>query len=262
LEEPKPQIEDSGKVGFKTRKLNKKVLWGLFLGLLIVVLFEIGGWVANTSILSSVTGLGELIESDLTTRGDAYVTLDQVPPDLLSGLVAVEDKRFYEHNGIDWIRVAGALWANLKAQRVVEGGSTLTEQLVDGAVLRDEEKGLSSKLQAMLLAQWVEQAYAKDQILEFYLNAVYYGPGSYGIDAASDNYFGKVPSDLDPIQQLFLAGVVQGPALYDPSSQCSAARERLDAVIDARLDTQTLSAAEAEDLKSTPLVHANGVCRA
>jgi penicillin-binding protein 1A len=262
LEESKPQIEDSGKVGFKTRKLHKKVLWGLPLGLLILVLFVIGGWVANTSILSSVTGLGESIESDLTARGDAYVTLDQVPPDLLSGLVAVEDKRFYEHNGIDWIRVAGALWANLKAQRVVEGGSTLTEQLVDGAVLRDEEKGLSSKLQAMLLAQWVEQAYAKDQILEFYLNAVYYGPGSYGIDAASDNYFGKVPSDLDPIQQLFLAGVVQGPALYDPSSQCSAARERLDAVIDARLDTQTLSAAEAEDLKSTPLIHANGICRA
>ncbi len=262
MEESKPQTEDSGKVGFKTRKLNKKVLWGLSLGSLIVVLFVIGGWVANTSILSSVTGLGEPIESDLTARGDAYVTLDQVPPDLLSGLVAVEDKRFYEHNGIDWIRVAGAFWANLKAHRVVEGGSTLTEQLVDSAVLRDEEKGLSSKLQAMLLAQRVEQAYTKDQILEFYLNAVYYGPGSYGIDAASDYYFGEAPSDLDPIQQLFLAGVVQGPALYDPSSQCSAARERLDAVIDARLDTQILSAAEAEDLKATPLVHANGVCRA
>jgi membrane peptidoglycan carboxypeptidase len=72
----------------------------------------------------------------------------------------------------------------------------------------------------MLLAQRVEQAYTKDQILEFYLNAVYYGPGSYGIDAASDYYFGEAPSDLDPIQQLFLAGVVQGPALYDPSSQC------------------------------------------
>ena len=173
MEEPKPETEDSGKVGFKTRKLNNKVLWGLSLGLLVVVLFEIGGWVANTSTLSSVTGLGESIESDLTARGDAYVTLDQAPPDLLSGLVAVEDKRFYEHNGIDWIRVAGALWANLKAHRVVEGGSTITEQLVDSAVLRDEEKGLSSKLQAMLLAQRVEQAYTKDQILEIYLNAVY-----------------------------------------------------------------------------------------
>ena len=98
--------------------------------------------------------------------------------------------------------------------------------------------------------------------MEYYLNAVYYGPGSYGIDAASSSYFGQPPSRLDTMQQHFLAGVVQGPALYDPSSQCSAARARLDAVIDARLDAQTLSEAEAEDLQVAPLIHANGICRA
>jgi len=255
----KPRIEGFGKDGSKAVVPNKKVL-RVFLGLLIVVLF--GGWVANIAILPDVTGLGESLESDLAVRGDAYVPLDRTPSDLVASLVAVEDKRFYEHGGTDWIRVAGAVWANAKAQRVVEGGSTITEQLVDNTVLRDEEKGLPRKLQAMLLAQLVEQAYTKDQILEFYLKAVNYGPGSYGIDAASNNYFGQPPSELDPIQQLFLAGVVQGPALYDPSSQCSAARTRLDAVIDARLEAQTLSAAEAEDLKVTPLVHADGVCRA
>jgi membrane peptidoglycan carboxypeptidase len=261
LQEPKPQIEGSGNGSFKTGKFNKKLLW-VFSGLLIVVLFGVGGWATNTLILPNVTGLGESIESDLAARGDAYVTLDQAPPDLISGLVAVEDKRFYVHHGTDWIRVAGALWANAKAHRVVEGGSTITEQLVDNTILQYEGKSLPRKLQAMLLAQLVEQAYTKDQILEHYLNAVYYGPSSYGIDAASKNYFGQPPSELDPIQQLFLAGVVQGPALYDPSSQCSAARARLDAVIDARLDAHTLSAAEAEDLKATPLVHANGICRA
>jgi len=261
LKEPKPRIEVFGKDGSKAGEPNKKVL-GVFLGLLIVVLFGIGEWVANIPILPNVTGLGESLESDLTTRGDAYVPLDQAPSDLVTSLIAVEDKRFYEHDGTDWIRVAGALRANVKAHRVVEGGSTITEQLVDNTILRDEEKSLPGKLQAMLLAQLVEQAYTKDQILEFYLNAVYYGPGSYGIDAASDNYFGQSPSRLDPMQQLFLAGVVQGPALYDPSSRCSAARTRLDAVIDARLDAQTLAAAEAEDLKVAPLVHANGVCRA
>ncbi len=261
MEESKQQSESAEKGGFKTRKPNKKVLW-VSLGLLIFVLFSVGGWMANIPILPNVTGLGESLESDLTTRGDAYVPLDQAPPDLVTSLVAVEDKRFYEHIGTDWIRVAGALWANVKAHRVVEGGSTITEQLVDNTILRDEEKSLTRKLQAMLLAQLVEQTYTKDQILEYYLNAVYYGPGSYGIDAASYNYFEQPPSELDPIQQLFLAGVVQGPALYDPSSQCSAARTRLDAVVDARLDTQTLSAAEAEDLRVAPLVHANGICRA
>jgi membrane peptidoglycan carboxypeptidase len=217
LKESKPQMEGSGKGGFKTGKPNKKVL-KVSLGLLIVILFGIGEWVANTSILPNGTRFGESLESDLTARGDAYVPLDQAPSDLVSGLVAIEDKRFYEHDGTDWIRVAGALWANAKARQVVEGGSTITEQLVDTTILRDEEKGLARKLQAMLLAQWVEQAYTKDQILEYYLNAVYYGPGSYGIDAASRNYFEQPPSELDPVQQLFLASVVQGPALYDPSS--------------------------------------------
>ena len=82
----------------------------------------------------------------------------------------------------------------------MQGGSTITEQLVDNTLLRDEEKGLARKVRAMLLSQRVEQAYGKDQILELYLNAVYYGPSSYGIDAASRNYFGQIPSGLDQAQ--------------------------------------------------------------
>jgi membrane peptidoglycan carboxypeptidase len=96
----------------------------------------------------------------------------------------------------------------------------------------------------------VERTYTKDQILELYLNAIYYGPGSYGIDAASRNYFEQVPSGLDQEQQLFLAGVVRGPALYDPYWHCPAARRRIDEVIAARLDAGSLSAAEAEALRA------------
>jgi membrane peptidoglycan carboxypeptidase len=177
-------------------------------------------------------------------------------------LVAVEDKRFYEHDGIDWLRVGGALWANAKARQVVQGGSTITEQLVDNTLLRDEEKGLARKVRAMLLSQRVEQAYPKDQILELYLNAVYYGPGSYGIDAASRNYFGQIPSGLDQAQQLFLAGVIRGPALYDPYWHCPTTRGRLDEVITARLDVGSFSRTEAEVLRAAPLVHAHGVCQA
>ena len=261
MKEPKLQVEDSGKGGLGTRTSKKNVVW-VSLTLIVVVLFGAGEWVANALILPNFVGLGEPLEFDLTARGDEYVPLDQIPPGLASSVVAVEDKRFYEHDGIDWIRVAGALWVNVKALRVVEGGSTITEQLVDNTILRGEERGLPRKLQAMLLALRVERAYSKDQILEYYLNAVYYGPGSYGIDAASRNYFGKPPSELDLLQQLFLAGVVQGPALYEPSSHCSAVRERLNAVIAARLDAQSLTAAEAEELKVAPLVHAKGICRA
>jgi membrane peptidoglycan carboxypeptidase len=176
--------------------------------------------------------------------------------------VAVEDKRFYEHDGIDWIRVGGALWANAKAHQVVQGGSTITEQLVDNTLLRAEEKSLARKIRAMLLARRVEQAYTKDQILELYLNGIYYGPGSYGIDAASSNYFEQVPSNLDQEQQLFLAGVIRGPALYDPYWHCPAARRRIDEAIDARLDVGSLSRTEAEALRVAPLVHAHGICQA
>lgn len=235
----------------------------IFLGLLIVVLCGAAGWVTSVSLnLPSVVGLRESIGSDLATRDVAYVPLAQIPAGLVSGLVAVEDKRFYEHHGIDWFRVVGALKANAQAHRVAQGGSTITEQLVENTLLRDEEKGLTKKVRAMLLSPKVEQAYTKDQILELYFNAVYYGPGSYGIDAASRNYFGQPPWRLDPVQQLFLAGVVQGPALYNPSWHCSAARERLDTVIVARMEAGTLSTEEAERLKEAPLVYINGLCQA
>jgi membrane peptidoglycan carboxypeptidase len=145
---------------------------------------------------------------------------------------------------------------------VVQGGSTVTEQLVDNALLRDEEKSLNRKVRAMLLARRVERAYTKDQILELYLNAIYYGPGSYGIDAASHTYFGLPPSSLDQEQQLFLAGVIRGPGLYDPYWHCPEARVRIGEVIDARLDAGSLSRAEAEALRAAPLHYAYGACRA
>jgi penicillin-binding protein 1A len=108
----------------------------------------------------------------------------------------------------------------------------------------------------------VEQAYTKEQILELYLNAIYYGPDSYGLDAASRNYFGQIPSGLDQEQQLFLAGVIRGPALYDPYLHCLTVRRRLDEVIAARLEAGSLRRTEAEALRAAPLVHARGVCRA
>ena len=240
----------------------KKIL-RVFLAVLIVGLCGIVGWAASVSVnLPSVTGLRESIGSDLAARGTSYVPLEEIPQGLLSSLVATEDKRFYEHDGIDWLRVGGALWANAKARQAVQGGSTITEQLVDNTLLRDEEKGLARKVRATLLSQRVEQAYTKDQILELYLNAVYYGPSSYGIDAASRYYFGQIPSGLDQAQQLFLAGVIRGPALYDPYWHCPAARGRLDEVITARLDVGSLSRTEAKTLRAAPLVHAHGVCQA
>lgn len=230
---------------------------------LMVAFCAAGGWVASVAHeLPDVTNLRQALAADLVAQGSVYVPLEQIPPDLTSSLVAVEDKRFYEHDGVDWVRVAGALWADAKAHRVVQGGSTITEQLVENTILRDEEKSLSRKLRAMLLSKSVEQAYTKEQILELYLNGVYYGPGSYGIDAASRNYFGQPPFRLDPLQQLFLAGVVQGPALYDPSWHCSAARGRLDTLITARVDAKTLSRTEADRLRAAPLIYANGVCQA
>jgi membrane peptidoglycan carboxypeptidase len=240
----------------------KRVL-RVLLGLLIIGFLGIGGWVASMSLdLPNVADLGGSIDSDLAAQGSWYVPLDQISPGLLTSLVAVEDKRFYEHAGTDWIRVGGALWANAKAHRVVQGGSTITEQLVDNTLLRNEEKGLDRKVRAMLLARRLERAYTKDQILELYLNAIYYGPDSYGINAASQNYFGRPPSGLDQEQQLYLAGVIRGPALYDPYWHCPAARRRIDEVIAARLDVGSVSRTEAEALRAAPLVHAHGSCQA
>jgi penicillin-binding protein 1A len=160
-------------------------------------------------------------------------------------LVAGEDERFYQHHGIDVPGLLRAAWDNLRAWNLAEGGSTLTAQLAKNAYLRGYDHSIPLKLEDLLLAVKVEDRYSKDQILEMYLNLVYYGEGAYGIGEASQRYFGIAPPRLDLAQAALLAGLVQAPGRYDPWCHPVLARARQHEMLDRMQDDGYITAAQA-----------------
>ncbi len=169
----------------------------------------------------------------ILTRGGRHgttVRLADLPPYLIDAVVATEDKRFYSHLGIDPIGLARAMVANLKAGSVVQGGSTITQQLAKNIFLTPE-RTLDRKLQEALLAFWLEAKFTKDEILTLYLNRVYLGGGAYGIEAASQRYFGKSARNVTLPEAAMLAGLLKAPSRYAPTNDLVRAQERAATVL-------------------------------
>jgi membrane peptidoglycan carboxypeptidase len=143
------------------------------------------------------------------------VPLDRVSPHMIAALLAVEDRRFYSHHGVDPLRIAAAAWRNFRAGRIREGGSTITQQLARATVL-SPDRTYARKLREILIASRLEQRYTKAQILEAYLNTVYFGEGYYGVEAASRGYFGKRAADLATHEAALLAALVRSPSTDAP----------------------------------------------
>ena len=177
------------------------------------------------------------------------VPLRDVAPIMVQATLAIEDANFYEHRGFDLRSIARAAWANLRERETVSGASTITQQLVKRLLLSDEQTYIR-KLKEILLAAQVETLYPKDQILEMYLNHVYYGNQAYGIEAAALSYFGKSARDLDLAEASLLAGLVQLPSLYDPVQNAEAAFGRqwqvLEQMVRLGYATEEEAAAAAE----------------
>lgn len=185
-----------------------------------------------------------------------YVTIDKISPDLIHAVVAVEDRRFYEHFGFDVAGVARASLVNLQSGAIEEGASTITQQLVKNLFL-SQDQTLGRKAEELLLALAMEANYSKDEILELYLNTIYYGSGFYGIAAASDGYFGKAPRDLALPEAAMLAGIPNAPSLYSPYEDFLLAKKRQIVVLDAMVASGFIGQGLAEDAKIKPieLVH-------
>ena len=185
----------------------------------------------------------------LFTAGDGRdrlpVALDELPGTLISAVLSAEDQRFFEHGGLDGMRIAAALLANLRAGRVVQGGSTLTQQLVKNRYLSRERSWLR-KLQEAPIALILEWQHDKREILEAYLNEVYLGQDGeiaiHGVGRAALHYFGKSASDLALNESALLAGLLKGPSLYSPYRAPDAARVRRDQVLDAMLEQGRIDA--------------------
>ncbi len=167
------------------------------------------------------------------------VPLSQMSPILIKAVIAIEDRRFWDHDGFDPIRIVGSAIASARAGEPIQGGSTITQQLARQSVGR--EKTLRRKLKELLFAAQLEHHFSKEEILELYLNKVYFGDGLYGVEAAARGYFGKKASDVNLGEAALLAGLLKAPSSYDPSARPEKAEARQGVVLKAMLDSQVIS---------------------
>ncbi len=176
-------------------------------------------------------------------RGGQPLRFDDLPSDLVAAVTAIEDRRFFDHLGLDPRGLARAVVANLRAGRTVQGGSTLTQQLAKNVFLTPE-RSYKRKIQELLLAFWLEAQFSKQDILALYLNRVYFGAGAYGVQAAAETYFNRPVQSLTTGEAALLAGLLKAPSRYAPTRNPQGARARAQLVLRAMHETGHLSAAE------------------
>ena len=179
------------------------------------------------------------------------VTTADMPPYLVQAVLAIEDRRFYNHFGIDPFGLARAVVVNLQKGRVAQGGSTITQQLAKNLFL-SRERTLKRKIQEAMLAVWLEYELSKDEILSAYLNRVYLGSGTYGVDAASKLYFQKPVADISLRHAATLAGLLKAPSRYSPLRNASLSRQRTEVVLAAMVDAGYISPEQAKGQQGLP----------
>ena len=183
----------------------------------------------------------------LVRTGDLYGRLSQLedlPQALPQAVMATEDRRFYSHFAVDIIGLSRAMIANVRAGRIVQGGSTITQQVAKNLFLTPE-RTIKRKIQELMLALWLEQKFSKDQILTIYLNRVYLGAGTYGVDAASKKYFGRPAGQLSVYQAAMLAGLLKAPSRYNPIAHPARAKARTAQVLKNMVAAGYLTKADA-----------------
>jgi penicillin-binding protein 1A len=252
------------------RRWFRRVLIGIggltLLGVLVVGAAALWAFTILPRSLPSVTALetlqpiqGTKIYDDndeaiteLHVERRILVPLSQIPQSLRDAILATEDRRFYSHWGIDPIGVARAIVQNYRRGRIVEGGSTITQQLTKVLFLTPD-KSLERKLKEAVLALELERRYSKDRILEMYLNQVYFGQGSYGVEAAARTYFGKGVSELTVRESALIAGLPRAPTNYSPFDRPEAAKRRREVVLRRLVEFGSIKDEEAKRLAKTDL---------
>jgi len=248
------------------------------IGLLSLASFTLFGWIvwfsygltAGLPDRQALRGLGDMAQA--TTIYDAAdhavftvfkeqrleVPLDRISPNLIKAVVSVEDQRFYEHRGVDGIRVAAAALKNIQAGRRAEGGSTITQQLARQSFLT-RDKTIRRKIREIILATYLERMYSKQELLEVYLNKVYLGDGLYGVEAAARGYFGKSAHDLDVAESALLAGLIQSPSTYAPTVNLDRAIARRNVVLQTMVSSGAIEAKQAEAARKATVTLKNSI---
>lgn len=189
-------------------------------------------------------------------RGGRPMRFDDFPPHLVEAVIAIEDRRFYAHYGLDPRGLLRAMAVNIRQGRLAQGGSTLTQQLAKNVFLTPE-RSFKRKVQELLLAFWLEAHFSKNDILALYLNRVYFGSGAYGVQAAAETYFNRPVQNLTRIEAAMLAGLLKAPSRYAPTRDPAAAARRARIVIAAMQDAGFISAEEAREMAGQNIIITN-----
>ena len=190
--------------------------------------------------------------SEVATVGEMWgelIPAEEMAPVLPQAVLAIEDRRFFTHGGIDAFGVIRAAWQNAVEGRVVAGGSTISQQVAK-LVFLSLERSVKRKIQEAMLAFWLEREFSKEEILTIYLNRAYFGAGAYGVDAAARRYFGRSARNLDVAQAAMIAGLLKAPSRYSPANDLKLARKRARVVVDAMVDADFLTVAEGKAAKA------------
>ena len=176
-----------------------------------------------------------------------FTTIDEVPDIFIQAVVAVEDKRFYEHNGVDLLSIGRAVITNIRTLDLTEGGSTITQQIAKNLYFT-QAKHFSRKVAEIYVARDIEDIYSKDEILEIYMNTNFYGSGYYGIYDAAVGYYEKEPSELSDYEATLLAGVPNAPSVYAPTVNPDLAKKRQEHVLNKMVEYGYISKEEANSI--------------
>jgi penicillin-binding protein 1A len=240
------------------------ILWGIpffFVGA------SLGAYVVFSRDLPEIPGLASyqprtvstFYADDGTVIGIFYkqkrfvVDLSQIPSHVVNAFLAAEDARFFEHNGVDWMGLARAMLRNIKAGRIVQGGSTITMQVTRNFLLT-RERSYSRKIKEIILAQRLEKVWGKKKVLYVYLNEIYLGEGNYGVEAAARGFFGKPVEHLSVAEGALIAGLVASPARFNPFKSDELARQRQLAVLVRMLRGRFITGEQLDEAKAQQLV--------
>ncbi len=260
---PRPAKKKAGNERRRRSGVARVAYWGFVLCLWgVIASIALVAWIgAHLPAIQSlevpkrppsirITGIDGRV---LATRGDSGVaaSLKELPKHVPQAFMAIEDRRFYEHHGVDPMGIGRALLANIMRRGVSQGGSTLTQQLAKNLFLT-QARTYTRKVQELVLALWLERKFSKDEILDLYLNRIYFGAGAYGIEAAAQRYFGKPAKQLTLAEAAMLAGVVKSPSRLAPTRNPEGAERRAQVVLTAMSSLGYVSEAKAKLAMAQP----------
>ena len=228
----------------------KKFFKNIFF-LILIVIIAVGGYFTYQGYELYKKALNEISVEDkvkeIKEEKDNYTTIEELSQDYINAVIAVEDRRFYSHNGIDIISIGRAIFRDIKEMKLVEGGSTITQQLAKN-IYFTQEKVLTRKIAELFMAIQIAENCTKEEIFELYVNTSYFGDGYYCIGDASEGYFDKKPIEMDLYEATLLAGIPNAPAVYAPTKNPELAKQRQAQVLKKMVRYKYLTQEQADEL--------------